>query len=952
MCTAAASARRAGPHRPNKPRSTSDQPSPSHAVSPLLLLPLLLLTLTGPAVAQVGNTTSNSRTPGEIAAANQAVDDASVFATAAPDTTAPEGAPGSGDAGITGDPQKVVDGSEDANRLGFADRDTLPPNGGYAVYNFDTKEPGLGVPDVLLTVKSSPSNVAVYCNPAWVTAREGQNKIAGPLNSIFQYEGEQSKGSIYLAADNPVSRPPEARYSGFPAYEAFVPSYNCTVINYDTDKPAHYTLSATFNFHDVVLNAEEQNALRIIWNEVCRGRVRESEAIIKEQGTGGILEGELANLTCAQWVNVNQLNGKVPFTDFCNVVGNACNREGRLTQLNLNGWNLEGDFPMEELENFKSLTELDLSNNPKMAGDLKNLFDGLAVLKSVQVVELTGNAGMSGTFGYAATEENDRRSSLCVTAESGLRILNMANLGLFDLQIPSCLMGAQSTLEEIRLANNGIVGTVPDVFDATSPLQFLSLRGNELEGTIPSTLGLAPDLATFDISGNGFTGAIPRNLGHPSNLRFLHMGFNQLSGSIPSTLALHPTLESLDVRNNQLTVIPQEWERTFSSTSLIAQASLVYLRLANNNFTSDFPETLAKLPKLVVLSMENNNFKGDLPNIAGGFTALRFFDISNNDLSGYIPSDLSDMGVVRLTPTEAATINQYTGAVTTNQEAAAFKTVTFQQVFNVSGNRFIGTLPIWMYGDNMPPYAEAGIDISRNLLTIDCKKPLPEQLQYLTADRACPQNPSADALQGLAQITAQGEGIAAPEGEAPMVAPAAAPAVVEAEAEAPEPLPEGFSEAPLTTPEIVDVIKAASPDSAAIVQTDVQEGQTDETGGAGGASDGALPGYAKAVITIGSLLLAALVVMVVFLARRSRGHEKGFVDRFRPLRPSGFSKMEDAETGSGHVPLAFGSPPSHGKGGNVQMGGFGRSDPGSYHADDEARPYINGASNGGMHHRV
>lgn len=58
---------------------------------------------------------------------------------------------------------------------------------------------------------------------------------------------------------------------------------------------------------------------------------------------------------------------------------------------------------------------------------------------------------MSGTFGYAATEENDRRSSLCVTAESGLRILNMANLGLFDLQIPSCLMGAQSTLEEIRL---------------------------------------------------------------------------------------------------------------------------------------------------------------------------------------------------------------------------------------------------------------------------------------------------------------------------------------------------------------------------------------------------------------------------------------------------------------------------------------------------------------------
>lgn len=39
------------------------------------------------------------------------------------------------------------------------------------------------------------------------------------------------------------------------------------VINYDTDLPAHYTLSATFNFHDVSLNDQEQAALKIIWNE-------------------------------------------------------------------------------------------------------------------------------------------------------------------------------------------------------------------------------------------------------------------------------------------------------------------------------------------------------------------------------------------------------------------------------------------------------------------------------------------------------------------------------------------------------------------------------------------------------------------------------------------------------------------------------------------------------------
>lgn len=43
-------------------------------------------------------------------------------------------------------------------------------------------------------------------------------------------------------------------------------------------------------------------------------------------------------------------------------------------------------------------------------------------------------------------------------------------------------------------ANNGLVGTLPDVYDDTSPLQYLSLRNNKLSGTIPATLGVAGDL--------------------------------------------------------------------------------------------------------------------------------------------------------------------------------------------------------------------------------------------------------------------------------------------------------------------------------------------------------------------------------------------------------------------------------------------------------------------------
>lgn len=50
----------------------------------------------------------------------------------------------------------------------------------------------------------------------------------------------------------------------------------------------------------------------------------------------------------------------------------------------MNAWKLGGDFPMDQLVRFGALVELDLSNNPAMAGDLKAMFDGLASLKSLQ----------------------------------------------------------------------------------------------------------------------------------------------------------------------------------------------------------------------------------------------------------------------------------------------------------------------------------------------------------------------------------------------------------------------------------------------------------------------------------------------------------------------------------------------------------------------------------------
>ena len=52
---------------------------------------------------------------------------------------------------------------------------------------------------------------------------------------------------------------------------------------------------------------------------------------------------------------------------------------------------------------------------------------------------------------------------------------------------------------------------------------------------------------------------------------------------MPSGIALHDRLEAIDLRNNRLDTIPPEW--TNAPTTLVAQAPLVYLRIAGNQFT-------------------------------------------------------------------------------------------------------------------------------------------------------------------------------------------------------------------------------------------------------------------------------------------------------------------------------------------------------------------------------
>lgn len=51
----------------------------------------------------------------------------------------------------------------------------------------------------------------------------------------------------------------------------------------------------------------------------------------------------------------------------------------------MNGWNLGGNFPVDQLARFRALSEIDISNNPSMRADLKKMFDSFAQLQNLQV---------------------------------------------------------------------------------------------------------------------------------------------------------------------------------------------------------------------------------------------------------------------------------------------------------------------------------------------------------------------------------------------------------------------------------------------------------------------------------------------------------------------------------------------------------------------------------------
>ena len=185
----------------------------------------------------------------------------------------------------------------------------------------------------------------------------------------------------------------------------------------------------------------------------------------------------------------------------------------------------------------------------------------------------------------------------------------------------------------VRLANNGLSGTIPVELGQLSSLKQLELSYNGFHDRIPLELGALEDLRLLDLSFNQLGGAIPGELGDLSELEYLDLSGNQLLGRIPSALGDLSHLQSLVLSHNGLGGrIPEQ---------LGNLENLADLHLDANRLSGPIPPAIARgLVHLESLDLSSNRLEGEIPGGLGERRLLRRLSASENRLSGHIPPKL------------------------------------------------------------------------------------------------------------------------------------------------------------------------------------------------------------------------------------------------------------------------------------------------------------------------
>ena len=281
----------------------------------------------------------------------------------------------------------------------------------------------------------------------------------------------------------------------------------------------------------------------------------------------------------------------------------------------------------------------------------------------------------------------------------------------------------------INLANNNLVGKLPDVFVSTgilSDLIYLNLSGNQISGTIPKTLGNLKKLQYLDLSKNLLTGEVISELGTLSDLQTLWLS-NNLFESVHADIGKLAKLQNFLLSNNQIKTLPNELSNLLAlqklglANNLLANLptgaekwiNLQLLDISGNKFAT-LANVFANMRNMTEFYAQNNLLR-DIPVSFANLTALQTFVIHTNFL------DFGDLEALR----NLSVINS-AGAIYEPQDkvdVAQDLTFNLSQAISLSvttagtANRYqwfkdgvaIGGATAATYNKNFPSLADGGV---------------------------------------------------------------------------------------------------------------------------------------------------------------------------------------------------------------------------------------------------
>lgn len=186
------------------------------------------------------------------------------------------------------------------------------------------------------------------------------------------------------------------------------------------------------------------------------------------------------------------------------------------------------------------------------------------------------------------------------------------------------------------------------------------MANNKIVGTIPEEVASLPELVNLDISSNRISGTLPEFAS--SKLESINLSHNDLHGPIP--------------------------------TKFISESEMTVRRLTmpQNRLSGTVPDDIDKLKAVELIDFSDNLLHGTLPPSVGKLSLLKALYLNNNFLVGSIPSELAKSHAVsgeRGNILESLHLqeNQMSGTLPLTLEYLPLKEII------IHGNKFTGTVP-------------------------------------------------------------------------------------------------------------------------------------------------------------------------------------------------------------------------------------------------------------------